>query len=92
MALFGTVLVLLDRPARPPGRARGARRRTPTRSGLVAAGIAAISPNIWVNDGLVMSETLTGVAVVGACLLAFALWDRPNLLARRGARACAAGS
>jgi 4-amino-4-deoxy-L-arabinose transferase-like glycosyltransferase len=26
-----------------------------------------------------MSETLTGVAVVGACLLAFALWDHPSL-------------
>jgi hypothetical protein len=32
--------------------------------GLVAAGIAAISPNIWVNDGLVMSETVTSVIVV----------------------------
>jgi hypothetical protein len=34
---------------------------------------------VWVNDGLVMSETLTGVAVVGAGLLAFALWDHPGL-------------
>ena len=86
MALFGTVLVLLiGLLGRRVGRAVP-RRRTPTRSGLVAAGIAAISPNIWVNDGLVMAETLTGVAVVGACLLAFALWDRPNLAARRGAR------
>jgi 4-amino-4-deoxy-L-arabinose transferase-like glycosyltransferase len=48
-------------------------------AGLVAAGIAAVSPNMWVNDGLVMAETLTGVAVVGACLLAFALWDRPTV-------------
>jgi 4-amino-4-deoxy-L-arabinose transferase-like glycosyltransferase len=34
--------------------------------GLVAAGIAAVSPNIWVNDGLVMSETLTALTVVAA--------------------------
>ncbi len=47
--------------------------------GLVAAAIAAITPNLWVNDGLVMSETVTGVAVVGALLCAFALWDRPTL-------------
>jgi len=47
--------------------------------GLVAAGIAAVSPNLWVNDGLVMSETVTSLVVVGALLCAFAFWDRPNL-------------
>jgi len=46
--------------------------------GLVAAGIAAVSPNIWVNDGLVMSETVTNLTVVGALLLAFAAYDRPS--------------
>ncbi|MDQ1454956.1 MAG: hypothetical protein QOH28_576 [Actinomycetota bacterium] len=46
--------------------------------GLVAAAIAAVSPNIWVNDGLVMSETLTALTVVGA--MSAALWwrDRPS--------------
>jgi 4-amino-4-deoxy-L-arabinose transferase-like glycosyltransferase len=38
--------------------------------GLVAAGIAALSPNIWVNDGLVMSETVTSVIVVLALYVA----------------------
>jgi 4-amino-4-deoxy-L-arabinose transferase-like glycosyltransferase len=47
--------------------------------GLVAAAIAAISPNLWVNDGLVMSETLTGLTVVGAMLCAFAFRGRPTL-------------
>jgi 4-amino-4-deoxy-L-arabinose transferase-like glycosyltransferase len=47
--------------------------------GLVAAGIAAITPNMWVNDGLVMSETLTSLAVVGAMFCAFAFRDRPTL-------------
>jgi len=47
--------------------------------GLVAAAIAAITPNLWVNDGLVMSETVTGLAVVGALWCAFALWDRPTI-------------
>jgi 4-amino-4-deoxy-L-arabinose transferase-like glycosyltransferase len=36
--------------------------------GLVAAGIAALDPNLWMNDGLVMSETLC-VLVVAAILL-----------------------
>jgi 4-amino-4-deoxy-L-arabinose transferase-like glycosyltransferase len=46
--------------------------------GLVAAGIAAVSPNIWVNDGLVMSETLTALTVVGALLTALWWRDRPS--------------
>ena len=46
--------------------------------GLVAAGIAAISPNIWVNDGLVMSETITGLIVVGAMLLAVSSRKEPT--------------
>ncbi len=47
--------------------------------GLVAAAIAAVSPNMWVNDGLVMSETLTALAVVGALFCAFRFWDRPTV-------------
>jgi hypothetical protein len=83
MALFGTILVLLvGLLGRRVGRSvRGVNADT---VGLVAAGIAALSPNVWVNDGLVMSETLTALAVVGACLLAFALWDRPTLLRAAG--------
>ncbi len=46
--------------------------------GVVAGVIAAVTPNLWVNDGLVMSETVTGLTVVGAMLLAFAAWDRPT--------------
>jgi len=46
--------------------------------GLVAAAIAALSPNIWVNDGLVMSETLTALTVVGTMLAALWWRDRPS--------------
>ena len=78
MALFGTLLVLLiGLLGRRVGRAVPGVNADAV--GLIAAGIAAIAPNVWVNDGLVMAETLTGVAVVGACLSAFAFWDRPNL-------------
>jgi hypothetical protein len=55
--------------------------------GLVAAGIAALAPNLWVNDGLVMSETITITTVVGAMSCAFALRDRPGW-----ARAAALGA
>jgi 4-amino-4-deoxy-L-arabinose transferase-like glycosyltransferase len=48
--------------------------------GLTAAGIAAVLPTIWVNDGLVMSETVTAVCVVGALLCALACWDSPSVL------------
>jgi 4-amino-4-deoxy-L-arabinose transferase-like glycosyltransferase len=42
-----------------------------------------LSPNIWVNDGLVMSETLTALTVVGALL--GALWWRERPSVRRAA-------
>jgi 4-amino-4-deoxy-L-arabinose transferase-like glycosyltransferase len=47
--------------------------------GLVAAGIAAVSPNIWVNDGLVMSETLTALTVTIAMIGALWWRERPSL-------------
>ena len=39
------------------------------RAGVVAAWIAAASPNLWMNDGLVMSESVSMLAVVTAMLL-----------------------
>jgi hypothetical protein len=71
MVVLGTLLVLLI--------ALLARRVGGDTVGLVAAGIAAIAPTIWVNDGLVMSETITSVVVVGALLAACAFWDKPTL-------------
>src|SRR3954454_8668538 len=37
-------------------------------AGLIAAGIAALDPNLWMNDGLIMSESLC-VLMVSAILL-----------------------
>ncbi len=45
------------------------------RVGLVAAAIAVIYPNLWVNDSLVMSET-PAMLLVALCLLAVLRWDR----------------
>ena len=60
MVVLGTVLVVLVGLL--------GRRLGGDTVGLVAAAIAAVAPNLWVNDGLVMSETVTGLMVVGAML------------------------
>lgn len=71
MAVLGTALVALV--------ALLGRRVGGAPVGVVAGGIAAVTPNLWVNDGLVMSETVTGLTVVAALLLAFGLRDRPTM-------------
>ncbi|MCU1429678.1 MAG: Dolichyl-phosphate-mannose-protein mannosyltransferase [Actinomycetia bacterium] len=71
MALLGTLLVLLIGLL---GRAIGGER-----VGWVAAGIAALYPNLWVSDGLIMSETITGLAVVAAMLCALRMVRRPSV-------------
>ncbi|MGZ8751436.1 MAG: ArnT family glycosyltransferase [Acidimicrobiia bacterium] len=52
-----------------------------SRAGLIAAGIAAVYPNLWVNDGLVMSETLSVLSVVLALLLAYRFIRHPTSIA-----------
>src|SRR5206468_3703347 len=80
MVVLGTILIgLVGLLGRRAGRAVGNPVFGET-VGLVAAGIAALSPNIWVNDGLVMSETITALAVVCALLYSFRFWARPTLL------------
>lgn len=61
MTLVGTAVVI----------AIGYLARTVTgdRAGLVAAAVAAVYPGLWMNDGLVMSESL-GALTVAAVLLA----------------------
>jgi 4-amino-4-deoxy-L-arabinose transferase-like glycosyltransferase len=51
------------------------RRLAGPRVGLVAAGIAAVYPNLWINDSLVMSETLA-LLLVSLALLAALDLDR----------------
>jgi hypothetical protein len=45
--------------------------------GLVAAAIAAVYPNLWINDALVMSESLACLLVAAALLVALGLDDDP---------------
>lgn len=49
------------------------------RVGLIAAVLAAVYPNFWINDGLVMSETLTMLTAAVAVLLTYTLWRRPTM-------------
>ena len=46
--------------------------------GLVAAGIAAVYPNLWINDSLVMSESLACLIVAVAVLVALDFDRRPG--------------
>jgi 4-amino-4-deoxy-L-arabinose transferase-like glycosyltransferase len=54
------------------------RRLGGARVGLLAAGLAAISPALWVNDVLLMSETITALLVALAFWAALVLAERPT--------------
>ncbi len=49
------------------------------RTGLVAAGIAAVNPSLWMNDGLMMSETPATLVAAGCVGLAVVLRHRVRL-------------
>ncbi len=55
-----------------------ARRVVGPRAGLIGAGIAAVYPNYWLNDGLGMSETLVLLIVAVIVLWAFRFIDEPT--------------
>jgi 4-amino-4-deoxy-L-arabinose transferase-like glycosyltransferase len=48
------------------------------RAGLLAAAIAAVYPGLWINDGLVMSDTLAALTVAVAILLAYRFGRDPT--------------
>jgi 4-amino-4-deoxy-L-arabinose transferase-like glycosyltransferase len=57
------------------------------RAGLIAAFLAAVYPNLWVNDGLIMSESISALTVGLTILLTYRLVVRPT-----PARAAAVGA
>ena len=71
MAVLGTVAVVIIGLL--------ARRLAGDRAAWIAAGIAAIYPNLWVNDGLIMSETIATLVVALALLYAYRLIREPNV-------------
>ena len=58
------------------------RRVAGPRVGLIAAGVGAVYPLLWVTDGTVMSESLLGLLTALALLAALRLLDRPESLGR----------
>jgi 4-amino-4-deoxy-L-arabinose transferase-like glycosyltransferase len=54
------------------------RRIAGPRCGLLAAIGAAVYPNIWLHDGMLLSETLAIFAVSLALWAAYRFWDRPT--------------
>jgi 4-amino-4-deoxy-L-arabinose transferase-like glycosyltransferase len=70
IAVFGTGVVVLI--------ALIGRTVAGDRAGLIAAAIAALYPNLWMNDGLIMSETLATAAVAAAILLAYRFGRKPT--------------
>ncbi len=52
-----------------------ARRVAGPRAGLVAAGIAAIYPQLWINDGMLISESMYVLMIALTLLCAYRLWD-----------------
>ena len=80
--LLGTATVavvgLLARRLAPPALANPA--------GLGAAAVAALYPGLWINDGMLLSESAAILLVTIAVYAAYAFWSRPSL-----GRACLLG-
>lgn len=51
---------------------------TATRVGLGAAAVAALYPGLWINDGVLLSETVAIFTVTLAVLVAYLFWERPS--------------
>jgi 4-amino-4-deoxy-L-arabinose transferase-like glycosyltransferase len=54
------------------------RRVAGNRAGLIAAAIVALSPNLWVYDGAVLSETMAIFVATLAVLVAYRAWEQPT--------------
>ena len=54
------------------------RRVAGERAGLLAAVVAAVYPNLWANDALLLSEPLYGLLIALVLLCAYRLWDDPR--------------
>ena len=50
-----------------------------TATGLVAAGIAAFYPQLWINDGVLLSESIVVLVVACALHTMYTFWLRPTL-------------
>ena len=49
-----------------------------SRAGLIAAGIAVVYPMLWINDAMVLSESMYVPLVCVVMLAAYHFWNRPT--------------
>ena len=56
-----------------------ARRLAGDVAGLIAAGIAALYPELWINDGMLLSETMAIFMTAIALTAAYGFWRRPSM-------------
>ncbi len=56
------------------------RRVAGARAGIIAGGVAALYPMLWINDGMVLSESLYVPLIAAVILAAYWFWDRPEIL------------
>ena len=54
------------------------RRLAGERAGLIAAGLAAVYPMLWINDGMLLVDGLAATLAAAAMLMAYRWWDRPT--------------
>jgi 4-amino-4-deoxy-L-arabinose transferase-like glycosyltransferase len=71
MVVLGTVVVALVGMI--------GHRLAGTRTGIVAAVLAAVYPNFWIPNGIVMSETVSMVIMAALLLAVFRLLRRPSV-------------
>jgi len=48
-------------------------------AGLFAGALAAVYPNAWVHDGMLLSETMALFTAAGVLLFAYRFWRRPSV-------------
>jgi len=55
-----------------------ARRLAGDRAAIIAAAIAAVHPLLWINDGMLLSESIYAPIVLGGLLSAYRFRERPS--------------
>ncbi len=56
-----------------------ARQIGSNRAGIIAAVFAAVYPNLWINDGMLLAEPMTALCMPLVLLAAYAFWRQPVL-------------
>jgi len=56
-----------------------ARRIAGPRAGIIAAVLGAVTPMLWINDGMLLSEALYVPMVALAMLAGYHFWQRPSI-------------